>query len=64
MYKMQKERRKERIGAHWFEKVFSWFEKKNLIFASILLLFISSFIFISNCANNKIGLTHFVKFFA
>jgi hypothetical protein len=47
------ERRKERIGAHWFEKVFSWFEKKNLSFASILLLFISSFIFISSCANNK-----------
>jgi hypothetical protein len=57
MYKMQKERkserRKERIGAHRFEKVFSWFEKKNLSFASILLLFISSFIFISSCANNR-----------
>jgi hypothetical protein len=58
MYKMQEERkserRKERIGAHRFEKVFSWFEKKNLSFASIvLLLFISSFIFVSNCANNR-----------
>jgi hypothetical protein len=51
------ERRKERIGAHRFEKVFSWFEKKNLSFASILLLFISSFIFVSSCANNKKGKT-------
>ncbi|MDT7906611.1 MAG: hypothetical protein RRA63_00995, partial [Candidatus Calescibacterium sp.] len=49
----KKEKKKERIGAHRFEKVFSWFEKKNLSFASILLLLINSFIFVSNCANNK-----------